>query len=127
MAIQSTFIREILRDEGGRFKSNQGRALRKELKFHTYHLLHNRTTEVLNQPNDGGTLRISVPDYNRFLDIKRERRNKRGTGTTRRSRRIYNRFVMGTYYSIAFRVANDFTEEVRRDIRLRFKGGLRNG
>ena len=107
--------------------SNQGRAIRKEVQFHSYRLFRDRKVEVLPTPDDRGTLRLTVPHYNRLLDIKKERRNKSGKGTRVRSLRIYNRFVMGTYYAIAFRVANDFTEEVKRDIRIRFRGGLTNG
>ena len=107
--------------------SNQGRAIRKEVQFHSHRLERDRTVEVLPTPADGGTLRVTVPHYNRILDIKKERKNKSGRGKRVSSLRIYNRFVMGAYYSIAFRVANDFTEEVRRDIRIRFKGGLTNG
>ena len=125
--IKSIFIQNILREEGRRLRSNQGRAIRKELQFHSRRLERDRTVEVLPTPVDGGTLRFTVPHYNRILDIKKERKRKSGKGTSRRSFRIYNRFVMGAYYSIAFRVSNDFTDEVRRDIRIRFKGGLTNG
>lgn len=125
--IKSIFIRNILREEGRRMLSNQGRAIRKEVQFHSHRLERDRTVEVLPTPADGGTLRVTVPHYNRMLDIKKERNNKSGKGKRVRSLRIYNRFVMGAYYSIAFRVANDFTEEIKRDIRIRFKGGLTNG
>lgn len=123
--IKSIFIRDILREEGRRMLSNQGRAIRKEVQFHSYRLERDRTIDVLPTPIDGGTLKLTVPHYNRILDIKRERTKKSGKGKTVRSLRIYNRFVMGAYYAIAFRVSNDFTKEVQRSIRLRFMGGTR--
>jgi len=128
MDIKSTFIRDILKDEGRRFKSNQGRALRKELLFHSHRILKDRTIEVLATPSNGGTLRITTPHYTRLLDIKKSRKNKRGKGMSRRSLRIYNRFTMGTFYSIAQRASTEFTKEVVNDIRMRFKAsGGSNG
>lgn len=123
MKIESTFIRNILKEEGARMKTNQGKAIAREVKFHSHRLLQDRTVTILPTSEMGGTLSYSVPHYNRLLDLKRERKNKSGTGTVVKSLRIYNRFVMGTYYAIGFRVANDFTEAVRLDIRLQMKGG----
>lgn len=104
-------------------KTNQGKAIARELKFHSHRLLQDRKVTILPSSEIGGTLSYSVPHYNRLLDLKRERKKKSGSGTTVRSLRIYNRFVMGTYYAIGFRIANDFTEAVRRDIRLQLNGG----
>ncbi|MGJ1419992.1 hypothetical protein ACR79T_10225 [Sphingobacterium spiritivorum] len=125
MSEKSLFIRHILKEEGKRLRSNQGRAIAKELKFHTNRLINDRVVNVLSQPQEGGTLRFTFPAYARVLDMKRERLKKRGKGKTMKSYRIYNRFVMGTYYSIAFRVANDFTDEMRRNIRNQFSGRVR--
>ena len=127
MSIKTIFIRNILKEEGRRLKSNHGRALSKELKFHSYRILRDREVDVLTTPSGGGTLRFTVPHYTRLLDIKKERRKKRGKGTSKRSLRIYNRFAMGAYYSIAQRVANDFTDEVARDIRMNYRSGGSNG
>lgn len=126
MSVKDYFIRDILKDEGRRFLKNQGLAIRRELKFHTYRLYLDRKAEVLSQSHNN-TLRITVPHYNRILDIKRPVKNKKGTKVSRKSRRIYNRFVMGAYYSIAFRASNDFTKEVRNDIIAKYKGVLRHG
>lgn len=127
MAIKSIFIQNILREEGRRMLSNQGRAIRKEVLFHSFRLERDRTATVLPRAN-GGTLEITVPHYNRILDIKKSRKKKSGKGTSNRSLRIYNRFVMGAYYSIAFRASNDFSKEVIQAIRLNHRGGgLRNG
>ncbi|WP_282635780.1 hypothetical protein [Sphingobacterium thalpophilum] len=125
MSLESTFIRNVLKEEGQRMKRNSGKAISREVKFHTSRLLNDRTIEVLNSPDMGGTLRYTVPHYNRLLDIKQERKKKSGMGTSMRSLRIYNRFVYGAYYSIAFRVANDFTDEVKAQIRQ--MGGVANG
>ena len=117
MSLESTFIRNVLKEEGQRMKRNSGKAISREVKFHSNRLLNDRTVEVLNTPDQGGTLQYTVPHYNRLLDIKQERKKKSGLGTSMRSLRIYNRFVYGAYYSIAFRVANDFTDEVKAQIR----------
>ncbi|WP_447766997.1 hypothetical protein [Sphingobacterium faecium] len=121
MAIESTFIRNILKEEGSRLLTNQGKAITREVKFHSNRLLQDRTTTVVPMAT-GGILKFTVPHYNRLLDIKRERKKKLGKGTTVRSLRIYNRFVMGTYYAVGFRVANDFTDQVKRDIRSQIGG-----
>lgn len=127
MDIKSTFIKNILNDEGRRFKSNQGRALRKELLFHSHRILRDRTVEVLSMPSNGGTLQIKTPHYTRLLDIKQNRKKRNGKGVSRRSLRIYNRYTMGAFYSIAQRVSTEFTSEVIRDIRMKFKVGGLNG
>lgn len=123
MKIESTFIRNILKEEGARMKTNQSKAIAREVKFHSHRLLQDRSVTILPSSELGGTLSYSVPHYNRLLDIKRDRKKKSGTGTTFKSLRIYNRFVMGAYYAIGFRIANDLTEVVRRDIRMQMKGG----
>lgn len=127
MSIKSHFIRNILREEGKRTLSNQGRAIRRLVKFRTGRLERDRIAEVLNSPEQGGTLRITVPHYHRILDIKRDVKNKRGDRVTRKSRRIYNRFIMGAYNSIAFRTQNDFSQAVKQDIILQYKGVLKHG
>lgn len=123
--IKQKFIEDTLRDEGRRLKANQGRALRKVLKFHSHRIINDRKVEIVSTRSQNDTLRFTVPHYTRMLDIKKERRNKRGSGRSRKSFKIYNRFVMGAYYSIAHRLSNDFTEEVQRNIRLNFsrRGG----
>lgn len=127
MSIKTNFIRDILQQEARRLMANHGRAVSKEVKFHSHRILKDRKTEVLPTPADGGTLRWTVPHYTRLLDIKKERRKKSGKGTSRRSLRIYNRFVFGVYYSIAQRLSTEFTSEVQRDIRMRFRRGGGNG
>lgn len=126
MSLKSQFIHNVLQAEGKRTLSNQGRAIRKEVMFHSNRLLRDRKAEVSTSAS-GGTLKITVPHYNRLLDIKRSRKRKSGKGTSRRSLRIYNRFMMGAYYSIAFRLGNDLTDETIADIRRSYKGGSVNG
>lgn len=127
MSIKLKFIEEVLLDESRRFHSNQARAISKEVKFRTKRIITDRTSSVSSGSDGGTVLSFKFPHYIRLLDIKRERKKKSGKGTTRRSLKIYNRFVYGHYYSIAERLQHDFTEEVRRDIRTRFKLGGGNG
>lgn len=125
MSLKLKFIQEVLEDEARRFERNQGRAISKEVKFRTRHIIQGRTSSVGDGPGDTKVLTFKFPHYIRLLDIKRDRKKKSGKGTTRRSLRIYNRFAYGHYYSIAQRLQHDFTEEVKQDIRSRFKSGGR--
>lgn len=127
--IEKKFIQQVLEEEGARFLRNQGREIRKQLQFHTKRLINERSFKVIETPG-GGKLEITHPAYQRFLDIRRDTSRKRKGAGRRKSRkgyRIHNRYVMGHYYAIAFRVQNDFTEEVRAVIQRQWKkGGLGN-
>ena len=90
MSIKDRFIENVLRDEGNRLLRNQGKALRKRLKFHTHRLYDTR--------------RISVSE-------------SRLTFTHAVYERIHNRFVYGHYRSIAGRLLYEFTEETIQEIR----------
>lgn len=124
--IKQKFIEDTLRDEGRRLKANHGRALKKSLNFHSYRIFNDRRVDIVTTRSSNDTLRFTVTHYTRMLDIKKERPNKSGKGRSRRSFKIYNRFVMGTYYSIAQRLSNDFTQEVQNNIRINFtrSGGI---
>ncbi len=125
-AIRSTFVRNILKEEGDRFIKNQGIAIKSATKTRTGNLIKNRKALVTGNGSDA-TLHIDIPAYNRFLDIrskfKKSRRgqSKRSSG---RGLRIYNRFVMGHYYGIAERLQTEFTQETIDLIRSRWEGGF---
>ena len=122
MSIQSIFVKRILKDEGKRLLASQGAAIAKRVKFHSYRLDRDRKTEVTGGNDLDGNLKFSHPNYERFLDIKRKLKNKKTNKAYTRSLRIHNRFVFGHYSSIANRLMNDFTEEVRKDIRKESRG-----
>ncbi|HWK58102.1 MAG TPA: hypothetical protein VNQ80_12220 [Parapedobacter sp.] len=129
--IERKFIQHVLKEEGARFLRNQGREIRKQLVFHTKRLINERTFQVNENGGMSATLEITHPSYQRFLDIRRDTVRKRKGAGRRKSRkgyRIHNRFVMGHYYAIAFRVQNDLTDEVRLNIKRQWlKGGAGNG
>ena len=108
MSIKDRFIENVLRDEGNRLLRNQGKALRKRLKFHTHRLYDTRRISV-----SESRLTFTHTVYERFLDMKRLQ-----DGTIqRRRRRIHNRLVYGHYRSIAGRLLYEFTEETIQEIR----------
>ena len=52
MSIKDRFIENVLRDEGNRLLRNQGKALRKRLKFHTHRLYDTPQDFRLGEPAD---------------------------------------------------------------------------
>lgn len=123
MSITKTrFIQEVLQDEGKRFLRNQGREIRKQLHFHTHDIINERSVSVSSDGSLNGRLSIKLVAYLRLLDSRRNTKRKNGRGVNKRGYRIYNRFAMGHYYGIAFRIQNDFTDEVAADIRRRWQG-----
>lgn len=117
--IKREFIRQVLEDEGKRLVKNQGIEIKKRLKFHTRRLIEDRTTSVSQNDDLSGKLTFTYPSYLRFLDMKRKvKRNKKGKATKiKKGYRLYNRFVMGHYNSIAYRLQNEFSSEVADAIR----------
>lgn len=121
----------VLKEEGARYLRNQGREIRKQLVFHTKRLINERQAKAIELPGLSAKLEVTHPDYERFLDIRRDttrRRKGAGRRKSKKGYRIHNRFVMGHYYAIAFRVQNDFTEETRQLIKRQWmKGGFGDG
>lgn len=117
--IKQEFIKQILQDEGKRFTFNQGLEIERRLEFHTGRLFRERSFNVNSEGEDGARLVLTFPGYLRFLDIRklkapRKKSNKRNSN---KGYRIYNRFAMGHYYSIARRVSVEFTDKVVQSIR----------
>lgn len=120
--IKREFVRRILSEEGDRLVKNQGVAIRKRLEFRTGELENTRTTSVEGGEDLDGKLVFSHPIHERFLDMKRRVKRKRGEGTRiKYGYRIHNRFVFGHYGSIANRLMNEFTEQVAEGIRREFE------
>ena len=117
--IKREFIRQVLEDEGKRLGKNQGIEIEKRLKFHTRRLIQDRTATVTQGDDLSGKLTFTFPAYLRFLDMKRKvKRNKKSKVTKiKKGYRLYNRFVMGHYNSIAYRLQNEFSSEVADAIR----------
>lgn len=117
--IKKEFIRRVLQNEGSRLLKNQGIEMEKRLHFHTKRILTDRSVSV-NQSDDLSAVMVfKFPAYLRFLDIKRNvRRNKKTKATkVKPGYRLYNRFVMGHYYSTMYRLQNEFGDEVADAIR----------
>lgn len=112
--IEDRFIDEALEAEGRRMLRNQGIAISSATQQHTGRLLNDRHVRVQN-----GIMNFTHADYERFLDLRKLRRN--GHYIKRKPRHIHNRFVFGTYSAIARRLMYGLTEEVTADIRRRFQ------
>jgi len=125
--IKQRFVQMVLKEEGERFLRNQGRELRKQLHFHTKRIINERDASVSSGDAMDGQLSISFVAYLRLLDLRRNTKKKGSRGTSRRGYRIYNRFAMGHYYGIAFRLQNDFTDEVALAIRRQWQKGALDG
>lgn len=120
--VKREFIRQVLEDEGQRLMKNQESAIRSRLKFHSGRLLNDREVTVESGNDMDGKLEFRHPVYERFLDMKRKVKKKRGSGSRIRAGfRIHNRFMFGHYGSIADRLMYEFTEDVAEKIRQSFE------
>lgn len=128
--IRKEFVKQILTQEGRELHDNQGKAIAKLLNFHSNRLMDERpwgvseTDDVLD-----GKLNLKIPGYGRALDIKPKNRvilaQDKYTHWRQRRRTkafpIYNRFIFGHYYTIAYRLMYGLTEEVAEGIKKQFE------
>jgi hypothetical protein len=125
--IRKEFVKQILQQEGKELHDNQSKAIAKLLNFHSNRLYDDRPFTVTGGDDLDGKLTMSVPDYARFLDIKpkaKETKNKYANWRNGRRTKgfpIYNRFVFGHYYTIAYRLMYGLTEEVAAGIKKQFE------
>lgn len=84
------------------------------LNFHTHRIVDRRQARTETGAENSGRLSISHTAYERFLDMKALRHGNR---VVRPNRKVHNRYVWGTYYSVAYRLLNDFTDRVAREIK----------
>lgn len=103
MATIDRFVQDVLREEGDIMLSRQGAEISIRTKERTGNLISGR--RVTSTPD---RLTLEHPIYERFLDMK-----KRG----RKRRKIHNRFVYGTYGTIAYRLMNGITDIVSEDFK----------
>ncbi len=115
--VEQRFVEGILTSEGARLLKNQEAALTARLHFHSGNIISRRQAEVMSGEELSGKLVITNMAYMRFLDLKRMRY---GSTEVRRNRKLYNRYVWAHYNSIAYRLANDFTDSVATHIRASF-------
>src|SRR5690606_37153844 len=123
--IKTEFMKRVLDDEGKRLLRNQGKAIRKELHFHTHMLIRDRKAEASITGDSQATLKLTHPAYQRFLDIRKGTKKKGTNDNNRRGFLIHNRFMFGHYLSIGNRMTVDFTDDVAEQIKKDFgmKGG----
>nr|DAS11575.1 MAG TPA: hypothetical protein [Caudoviricetes sp.] len=112
--VEQRFVEEILTNEGARLLTNQEAAFAARLHFHSKNIVARREAEVSSGAAYSGKLALTHTAYERFLDLKAM---KYGSKIVRRNRKIHNRFIWGHFNSIAYRLANDFTENVAARIR----------
>ena len=116
MSIQGEFIRRTLKSEGERFLRNQGIAIRSTTASRSGNLINNRSSSVSQDGPISGTLTITHPIYERFLDMKVLRYGKEQK-KVRNKRQLHNRFVFGHYHMIARKLMYGLTDEVVESIK----------
>ena len=127
--VRKEFVRQILQEEGKDLHDNQSKAIAKLLHFHSNRLMDTRPFHVESQDAMDGQFMTQIPAYGRFLDIKPKNRviKEQTKYTHWRERRrsksfpIYNRFVFGHYYTIAYRLMYGLTDEVVENIKKQFE------
>lgn len=117
MGVRERFVRDILEDEGLRMLRNQGFAIRAETKERTGDLMDRRAIAVRGGDDLDGKLVLEHTVYERFLDMRRDRKSRR-----RRRRKIHNRFVFGAYASVARRLMYDLSDEMAKAMKEEFEG-----
>ena len=106
MSVKARFIAQTLEKAGADMMSRQGSAIASSLNERTGRLMNERSIEVATGGDADGRLTFTHTVYERFLDMRRL------GGVKHKRRRIHNRFVFGTYSSIAARLMYGFTQEV---------------
>jgi hypothetical protein len=126
--VRKQFVKQILQQEGKELHDNQGKAIAKLLHFHSNRLMTDRPYSVESGDTLDGKFKTKITAYGRILDIKPKNRtiNPETKFSQFRQRRritafpIYNRFVFGHYYTIAYRLMYGLTEEVAENIKKQF-------
>ncbi len=106
MSVKARFIAQTLEKAGADMMSRQGSAIATLTSERSGRLLGHRTIDVSTGGDAEGRLTFTHTVYERFLDMRRL------GGVKHKRRRIHNRFVFGTYSSIAARLMYGFTQEV---------------
>lgn len=115
--VQQYFIEQVLMQEGDRYLKNQETAMEALLNFHTHNIVDRREVRTGTSADLSGKLVIGHTAYERFLDMKAL---QYGNRVVRSNRKIHSRYIWGTYYSIAYRLLNDFTDKVAAGIKAKF-------
>ena len=115
--VQQHFIEQVLTQEGDRYLQNQEAAMVSLLNFHTRNIVDRRTVRLESASDLSGKIVITHTAYERFLDMKAL---QYGSRVVRRNRKLHNRFVWGLYYSVAYRLLNDFTDRTAAEIKAKF-------
>ena len=109
MAAVDRFISQVLREEGQELLTRQTAAIESSgLAVRSGSLLDHRFVS-----QSSSTLTLTHPVHERFLDIKKSRLK----AARRKNYRIHNRFVYGTFATIADRLMNGYIEEIAENVR----------
>ena len=127
--IRKEFVKQVLEEEGKELHDNQGKAIAKLLHFHTNRLYDERPYSVESADDMDGEFSMSIAGYGRALDIKPKNNqiSAQDKYTHWRKRRrtkafpIYNRFVFGHYYTIAYRLMYGMTDDVVAGMKKQFE------
>lgn len=103
MATVDRFVRDVLREEGDILITRQGREISARTKSRTGNLISGRSVTTTDD-----RLSFTHPIYERFLDMKVKGRKRR---------KIHNRFIFGTYATIADKLMNGIRERVADELK----------
>lgn len=103
MATVDRFVQDVLREEGDFLITRQGKAIASATKSRSGRLVSDRKVQISQD-----RLSFTHPAYERFLDMRKPGRKRR---------RIHNRFVYGTYATIADKLMNGIREKVADDLK----------
>lgn len=114
--IKKEFVARVLKEEfGSEMLANQTRKMTKVLNFSSSSKLRDtRSVEVTKAKELDAIMTFSHPIYERFLDIKKRKRNDKRRKV--KSFKIHNRFIFGHYYQTAYKLMYGFTNEVADNI-----------
>lgn len=104
MSAIDRFVTDTLQKAGERMLKHQTWAIEDAYRERSGNLLGSRRVTV-----SGSDFSFTHPIYERFLDIRAKGRSRNAA-----DRKIHNRFVYGTYLSLAEQLMYGFTEEVRK-------------
>lgn len=114
MSVKERFVQSVLSEEADRMLRRQGQRISSVTVSRSGHLLGSRSVSVSGGTEFDGKFVYTHTAYERFLDMRRT-----GSGGKSSSgRKIHNRFVFGTYSSIAERLMYGLTESVAEALKV---------
>jgi len=126
--VKFAFVKEVLEKHGKKIVAAIGEGIRFNQYQGTGYMETSAGFTVDQSNNSDGALHITAPDYLRFQDILASHKNRKRAGGApvanrrERSRKgFYTKSIYRQLSPIIWDLSFGFTEEVKQDIRERFK------